>query len=233
MTGAATAKQKIGMNMTALLLSAAINLLLFFLLSKMNNADLIYTDPTLNAGISFTLVQQAELREPETALPENPVTEPEIMTVDLDRIEVKPVQLDPIILDLSVPILSERPLIIEPIVSDARSHSRPSSSNSKEHDRVKSANQVDEPPRELAAIDPEYPEAALSNNSEGWVMAKLLINECGVVEDIQILQVKGHPSFRKAVLDAARNWKFKPARHGGTLVKVWGIKRIRFELEDA
>jgi len=63
-------------------------------------------------------------------------------------------------------------------------------------------------------------------------VVRLLIDERGRVEDVQVLRVEGHPSFREAVLDVVHKWTFRPARHRGRPVKVWGIKRIRFELEE-
>jgi protein TonB len=41
-----------------------------------------------------------------------------------------------------------------------------------------------------------------------------------------------HPDFEKPALDAVKNWKFKPAKKDGNVVKVRVTVPLRFNVEE-
>lgn len=94
------------------------------------------------------------------------------------------------------------------------------------------AGQVDAPPRELDNPPPVYPGAARRQGIEGEVKVKLRIDRDGRVRDVRVIEVAGHPAFGEAVEAAALRWRFAPARHQGRQVEVWGIKTVRFRLQQ-
>jgi len=232
MISAALTKYGIGKTCTAFLVSAAVNAILLIMLAILNGTGSLENRRPPDAAPVLTLMKGTLQQELEPPGPDTP-PEPEIMTVDLDLPVPQPIVLEPIEIDLSVADMSEHTVPVVAVLPAPRAApSGGNPDNTGQSASPHSANSVDEPPRELANISPQYPQAALKRGIEGQVVVRLLIDERGRVEDVQVLRVEGHPSFRKAVLDVVHKWTFRPARHRGRPVKVWGIKRIRFELEE-
>ena len=75
---------------------------------------------------------------------------------------------------------------------------------------------------------PNYPERERQLGIEGSVTLKLLIDEAGRVEDVEV--VRGTASFRDAVMAVVYRWRFSPAVHEGRAVKVWGLKEVYFRV---
>ncbi len=183
---------------------------------------------------------------PEKNIPERPSeppqshAAPQIMTVDLDAppptsLAVEPIefsaslptpQLDAIHVVVRKPVVSQNPSAAAPQATPSRPASDRDAIDSP-HETVPSADQVDQPPREPAGnAEPVYPPREKQLAIEGKVVVKLLIDQRGRVQEVQF--VSGPQAFRQAVRDAARSWRFEPARHQGRAVKVWGIKEISF-----
>ncbi len=232
MISAALKKYGIGKTCTAFLVSAIVNVLIVVMLAVLNGTGSLENRRPPDSAPVLTLMKMTGPRESESPMPDSP-PEPEIMTVDLDLPVPQPIVLEPIEIDLSVADMSENTVpVVAVLPAPHAGLNGGSPDDSPYRASPHSANRVDEPPRELANIPPQYPQVALRRGIEGQVVVRLLIDERGKVEDVQVLRVEGHPSFREAVLDVVHKWTFRPARHGGRPVKVWGIKRIRFELEE-
>jgi TonB family protein len=60
----------------------------------------------------------------------------------------------------------------------------------------------------LHRVEPEYPEAARQQNTQGRVMLEVHIGTDGSVEDVEV--VSGSPVLAQASIDAVKQWKFKP-----------------------
>jgi len=97
---------------------------------------------------------------------------------------------------------------------------------------IMDADTVSQPPRELHTPKPAYPRIALRRNLEGYVLVKILINKEGRVEKIELLDWAGYSGFKPVVLDTLKTWRYQPAIHNGQVVKVRGIKKITFKIED-
>ena len=231
----------VGRSCLAFFISVAINLFIFIALANLNSVASVENRRSFNSGrCIFSFKNTPESRKAKLKKQDKLETRPEIMKVDLDLPQPQPVVLQAINLNLQMP---ELPAIAQyiiprvPTVSKAKpqrhaQESKPALAPEPEAEEgLKHADHVDTPPKELVNPPPDYPRFALTRNIEGKVVVKLLIDECGQVEEVHVLKVEGHSSFRKAVLKVIHKWKFRPARHHGRSVKVWAIKRIRFELE--
>lgn len=89
-------------------------------------------------------------------------------------------------------------------------------------------------PQELPGnryTDLEYPPRAMRAAISGIVLVEFDVLPDGHVANARILN--GPVEFHETVLNAARSWRFEPARQAGKPVRYRLIKRIVFRLEDA
>lgn len=75
-------------------------------------------------------------------------------------------------------------------------------------------------PRNMGTLGIEYPQAAKDRGIEGKVVARLLVNERGVVQKSHIVK-QPHPLLGAAVAAKLPNLFFTPAIHQGKPVKAW------------
>lgn len=90
--------------------------------------------------------------------------------------------------------------------------------------------EVEEIPQKVRNIVPEYPEMARRAGIEGTVTLKVLVNEKGAVDSVEV--VDGPPVFRKNSVQAAKSTVFKPAKYNDRAVACWVIMPFRFKLSD-
>lgn len=81
------------------------------------------------------------------------------------------------------------------------------------------ARQLDAYPALLQPVRLEYPERASYNNISGKVLAMLLIDETGSVNEVSIVKSEPPGYFEDAVRDVFAVARFFPARKGGRAVK--------------
>ncbi|MBQ0932978.1 energy transducer TonB [Ideonella alba] len=79
---------------------------------------------------------------------------------------------------------------------------------------------------------PAYPEAAREDGLQGRVRLQLQIDAQGRVESVQWLQRSGIALLDLAARDAARGWRYEPARVGGEAVASSVSVAIRFQLDQ-
>jgi len=226
----------------ALLAAVGFNVLVFSALSALNRTRPL--PPLTSEALRFTLVEPPFVRprppeperllEPEPPPPETLAEEP--MEIDAPAAELTPLDLPLVAPDVAVPALRIAPVAADPPRRSAgarRSPRAPPPTPRKPPARTGTlgAEEVDEPPRDLAIRHPVYPSFARRRGLEGHVTVKLLIDEEGRVQQANVLEVKGHPGFRRAVLRVASSWRFTPPRHRGRRVRVWAVKTVRFDLE--
>lgn len=221
----------------ALLAGVGVNVLLLWMLAVWNEPQ--HFDPPIEppARLIFTVdpappPQAAKPPEPE---PDEP---PPVMEVNLD-FEPEPPEVEPLDLqlDLSVPSVDAVFVPVQSVVMKpqpaaprAQPQARPAPSAPTSREPL-DADRVDQPPRELTDLQPSYPRLAERLRRTGSVQIRVLIDETGRVDDVQVLSVDGHASFEDAVLDVVRRWRFDPARDRGRPVPVWATKTVRFELD--
>ncbi|MFC1485959.1 energy transducer TonB [Candidatus Latescibacterota bacterium] len=86
---------------------------------------------------------------------------------------------------------------------------------------------VEEPPRRVTNVVPEYPPLALRAGIEGTVIIKALVNVRGTVDSVTV--VDGPEVFRNAASVAAATTNFSPARINNRPVACWVIMQYRFD----
>jgi TonB family protein len=87
----------------------------------------------------------------------------------------------------------------------------------------------DKPPEVLNQEQPKYPELALRAGLEGTVWVKLWVDTTGRVVQVYV-QKSDAEIFEQASLDAARQWRFKPAILKGKTISTWVTVPFRFKI---
>ncbi len=72
---------------------------------------------------------------------------------------------------------------------------------------------ADTPPNVIYRVEPKYPELALRAGMEGIVWVKVWIDSVGAVRDVVVLKSDAD-IFNKSAIEAARQFRFAPARIG-------------------
>lgn len=87
---------------------------------------------------------------------------------------------------------------------------------------VYQAGQVDQDAKPSGALaEPAYPRRADEDGVEALVEVRVLVDERGRVEQIEVLGAPAGYGFEAAVRKAAARWRFEPARLGGVPVPQW------------
>ncbi|MBP6822427.1 MAG: TonB family protein [Acidobacteria bacterium] len=78
----------------------------------------------------------------------------------------------------------------------------------------------------IKKVMPVYPSAI---RASGVVKVRITFNTDGEVEETEILT--GHPLLRASVIQAARQWQFKPSGIDGGRIKIHGVLAFRFTMD--
>lgn len=79
-------------------------------------------------------------------------------------------------------------------------------------------------------VPPEYPDLAQRAEATGTVEVVVTIDREGFVRDAAVLRSSAIGVLEDAALDAARRWRFRPARQRGVAVEARTVLRFRFSL---
>jgi len=85
-------------------------------------------------------------------------------------------------------------------------------------------------PVPIKKVAPIYPESARRAGIEGTVWMNVWVDERGNVSKAQI-QRSDNKVLNQAAIDAAMQWKFKPAQENGHSVKAWVTIPFKFKLQ--
>lgn len=77
-------------------------------------------------------------------------------------------------------------------------------------------------------VDPVYPAFAKAARIQGAVRLQMVVNESG--EPVEVKVLDGHPVFHEAARQAARQWRFEPARMDGRPVMAAFKLTLNFRL---
>jgi protein TonB len=80
----------------------------------------------------------------------------------------------------------------------------------------------------LCQVDPAYPDFARRARIQGTVVLLMTVDEMGQPLRVQVLE--GHPVFHEAAVQAARQWRFEPARLDGRPVSASFRLTLKFSL---
>jgi protein TonB len=97
------------------------------------------------------------------------------------------------------------------------------------------ASEVSSPPDFRAAYlrnpPPAYPASARRKREEGTVTLRVLVSDAGRPDQIELERASGSKTLDLAALESVRQWRFAPARRGGTPHAAWVLVPIVFRLE--
>ena len=86
------------------------------------------------------------------------------------------------------------------------------------------------PPTVSNIEQPVYPKEMKKREIEGEVILKLLINEKGKVDQVEIYNSSGFEQFDIEAEKVAKGWQFTPTTKDGTNVMAWILVPIKFKL---
>lgn len=74
----------------------------------------------------------------------------------------------------------------------------------------------------------QYPLSLWDAGVEGDVLLRVLVNEVGEVDSVEVLEPSDHPGFDQAAVKGARDLRFRPARRGDRRITAWAQVPVRF-----
>jgi protein TonB len=80
----------------------------------------------------------------------------------------------------------------------------------------------------LRQVDPVYPDFARRARIQGTVVLLMTVDESGQPLRVQVME--GHSVFHEAAVQAARQWRFEPARVDGHPVSASFRLTLKFSL---
>lgn len=224
-------------SVTVVAVAIAINLALFWALALLNRTPHVEheTPPVLTVSLRHQTPPRPQVQEQTYPMPLPAPQTPPMPKLSVEPPSLTP-QVEPVDLALNLNVPSPGPVLATqapPAPAPTPPAASPPAPQSDAASEPMDSDQVDQPPRELPQNpQPEYPSVAQRRGIEGSVTVKLLIDEAGHVQQIRVLQVRGHSSFEEAVQAVLPRWRFEPAVHQGRRVPVWGVKTIGFEVRS-
>lgn len=91
---------------------------------------------------------------------------------------------------------------------------------------------VDEEPKLLVKIAPQYPRRAIERGIEGYVTIEFLVMADGSVSGAKIMDANPRRYFDREALKAVRKWKYRPAIADGKAVISKQTTRLDFRLDN-
>lgn len=86
----------------------------------------------------------------------------------------------------------------------------------------------DEPPMQVRAIPPVYPESQKATGGSAIVVVSVTVDEEGNVTGTKVLK-STHADFEPPATEAAMQYKFRPAKKAGKPVATSIVIAVRFE----
>jgi protein TonB len=90
----------------------------------------------------------------------------------------------------------------------------------------------DSEPQVIEHTQPDYPVDALRAHEEGETRLQIALDALGNVEDVRLAHSSGSRTLDRAAMDAARNWRFRPAMRAGQAVSGLIEVPVEFHLDD-
>jgi len=165
-------------------------------------------EPTATEQESEEASQPAEQRPSEELPSQQPTAEPPDAMIEAIS-PAGPAEADP------VPLVPPDPAPVEPRASVG--------------DLVELAD-VDAAPVPSDKPSPDYPASARTLRQQGTVVLRVLVDEKGRVEQVEIDSGIKSKVLQGAALRAVKRWVYEPATKDGVPVKVWITEAVTFKL---
>ena len=120
-------------------------------------------------------------------------------------------------------------ILIFGIIPDLHADVRDNSSSPKTVDELKASGKEVVPPKIIHQTEPEFPEKLRRKKITGTVVISFVLDESGVPRDLKVKSSSNH-GFDAASLEAARQWRFEPARVDGQVAAVASTIEFSFRL---
>ena len=78
---------------------------------------------------------------------------------------------------------------------------------------------------------PSYPSISRRMGEQGKVLLRVLVDENGLPQQIEIKQSSGFDRLDKAALASVQRWRFVPGKRNGVPEAMWNIVPVNFVLE--
>jgi protein TonB len=82
-------------------------------------------------------------------------------------------------------------------------------------------------------VDPTYPSASRRAGEEGTVRLKVLVDERGRPQQVQVSQGSGFERLDAAAIEAVKKWRFVAATDGTKAIQAWTQVAVTFKLTAA
>jgi protein TonB len=90
--------------------------------------------------------------------------------------------------------------------------------------------EVDSAPVPLEKELPAYSSIARRLRQEGTVVLRLLVNDQGNVEQVEVLSNSAGNILGKSAVEQAKRWSYRPAMKDDVAVRVWILEKVSFKL---
>jgi protein TonB len=80
-------------------------------------------------------------------------------------------------------------------------------------------------------VQPRYPPGSVRAREEGTVLLRVLVDETGVPQRIEIERSSGHARLDSAAREAVSRARFRPVLRNGKAIPAWGVVPIAFRLD--
>ncbi|MGD2070702.1 MAG: energy transducer TonB [Gemmatimonadota bacterium] len=88
--------------------------------------------------------------------------------------------------------------------------------------------EIDSPTPLYGEIPIDYPLQLWDQDVEGETLLRVLVNDEGGVDSVEVVEPSGHPAFDSAAIAGARELRFQPARRDGKRIDVWARVPVHF-----
>ncbi|MBF6632096.1 MAG: energy transducer TonB [Comamonas sp.] len=78
---------------------------------------------------------------------------------------------------------------------------------------------------------PSYPSISRRMGEQGKVMLRVLVDENGLPQQIELKESSGYDRLDKAALASVQRWRFVPGKRNGVPEAMWNIVPVNFVLE--
>lgn len=165
-----------------------------------------------------------------------PKMQPKKQTIPQPKLQPLPEQLPTqAVTDIPSPVVAADPVEAN-VKQNTIAESQPTEMVAKAPvEKQASKEEVTEPPKFGVAYlnnpKPKYPRLSKSAGEEGRVSFKVLVNENGDPESVEISAGSGFERLDNAAMEAVQHWKFVPAKRNNQAISAYVTVPISFKLD--